>query len=171
MNLWRNFWRWYERTYTLNISIALALFLLQIIHLIWLSGEVVWFRAFGESLFTLSGVHKAVIILVDYTEIPALISVSLLYINELRGTWSVKNILYLGFLNIQWVHLFWITDEFVVAAFTGAAPIALPMWLAWVAIMIDYLELPVMFDVLRKFVRSVREGRTGQFLKHELREE
>src|SRR3989344_8271554 len=167
--MWKAFLSWYERTYTLNVSIALGLFLLQIIHLIWLSGEVVWFRAFGESLFTLSGVHKAVIILVDYTEIPALISVSLLYINELRGAWSVKNILYLGFLNIQWVHLFWITDEFVVASFTGSVPVLLPLSLAWVAIGIDYLEVPVMIDVLKKFVHSVRDRRVGDFLKHELR--
>lgn len=169
--MWQKFWAWYERAYTLNISIALGLFLIQICHLIWLFGEVVWAKAFGVPLFAFNGFWQWIIILVDYTEIPALISVSLIYINELRGKWTTKNILYLGFLNIQWVHLFWITDEFVVASLTGSVPVMLPLWLAWVAIAIDYLEVPVMLDVLKKFVHSVRNRRVGEFLKKELREE
>src|SRR3989344_9209697 len=102
--MWHAFWAWYERTYTLNISIALGLFLLQIAHLVWLFGEVVWAKAFGMPLFELSRMHQLFIILVDYTEIPALISVSLIYINELRGRWHIKNALYLLFLNLQWLH-------------------------------------------------------------------
>ncbi len=171
MNLWQRFWGWYERTYTLNISIALGLFLLQIIHLIWLSGEVVWGRIHEHSLFEFTGIWQTLIILVDYTEIPALISVSLVYINELRKGFSWLSLMYLVFLNSQWLHILWITDEFVVAAFAGAAAVAIPMWLAWVAILIDYLELPVMFDTLKKFFAALREGRTKEFLKHELREE
>ena len=45
------------------------------------------------------------------------------------------------------------------------------MWLAWVAIGIDYLEVPVMIDTLKKFLKAIREGRTEHFLKHELRQE
>lgn len=169
--MWRAFWEWYERTYTLNVSVALGLFLLQIIHLCWLSGEVVWARLFGESLFQFIGVWQTLIILVDYTEIPALISVSLIYINELRNAFSWKNLIYLVFLNSQWLHILWITDEFVVAAFAGVSALAIPMWLAWVAILIDYLELPVMYDTLKKFLTAVREGRVKEFLTHELRDE
>ena len=77
MNVAARFWRWYERTYVLNISIALGLFLLQIIHLIWLFGQVVWAKLFGVPLFELSGVWHWLIIAVDYTEIPALVSVAL----------------------------------------------------------------------------------------------
>jgi hypothetical protein len=45
----------------------------------------------------------------------------------------------------------------------------LPGWLVWVAIGIDYLELPVIGDTLHKFVVSVREQRLGAFLREDLR--
>ena len=175
--MWQAFWAWYERTYALNVSMALALFLLQICHLVWLFGSVVWAKAFGAPLFTFNHFWQLVIVFVDYTEIPALISVSFIYINELRrstvltasGHWRLKNLLYLGVLNIQWLHLFWITDEFVVASFTGSVAVSLPLWLAWVAILIDYLEIPVMFDVFKKFAGAVKEHRIGFFLKYQLR--
>jgi len=94
------------------------------------------------------------VILVDYTEIPALLSVSLVYINELRHGFSASNILYLILINVQWLHLFWITDEFVVTAFNEGGTV-LPFWLAWVAIGIDYLEVPVMIDTTRRFIRNL----------------
>ena len=52
----------------------------------------------------------------------------------------------------------------------AGAGTALPVWLAWVAILIDYLELPVIYDTLRKFFLSVREQRVGKFLREDLRE-
>jgi len=168
--MWRAFWAWYERTYTLNVSIAFGLLLLQIMHLFWLSGEVVWGRLFGEPLFALAGWHELLIAFVDYTEIPALLSVSLVYINELRQGWNIKSILYLFFLNSQWLHIFWITDEVVAVTLSGSVLITIPLWLAWVAIGIDYLEVPVMVDTGRKFFRAVRERRAREFMKHELRE-
>lgn len=168
MNIWRGFWAWYERTYALNVSIALALFLIQIIHLIWLSGEVVWAHLFGLPLFTFTGIWETIIVLVDYTEIPALISVSLIYINELRGGWSGKSALYLVFLNSQWLHIFWITDEYVVTMFNSPGTV-LPLWLAYLAIAIDYLEVPVMIDTTKKFFTAMHNGRTRDFLKEELR--
>ncbi len=149
------FWAWYERTYALNLSIAFGLFVLQLIHLVWLTGDVVWPRLFSEEIFHIHGGPEVLIALVDYTEVPALISVSLIYINELRKSWSAKYFFYLLFLNSQWLHLFWITDEFVVDAFSGAGATVLPVWLAWVAILIDYLELPVMLDTGKKFIRTV----------------
>ncbi len=78
MNIWKTFWEWYDRTYTLNISIALGLFALQIVHLVWLLGEVIWGKFFGMPLFHFTGLAESLIVLVDYTEIPALISVSLM---------------------------------------------------------------------------------------------
>lgn len=170
MNLWQGFWSWYERTYTLNISIALGLFLLQIVHLVWLTGEVVWMHLTGAPLFTFKGVWETLIVFVDYTEIPALLSVSLVYINELRKGWDGKSALYLVFLNSQWLHIFWITDEYVVTAFNTHGTI-LPLWAAWIAIAIDYLEVPVMADTFKKFFAAVRERRVGDFLKYELKEE
>ena len=101
MNLWQGFWSWYERTYTLNVGVALGLFLIQLVHLAWLTGEVVWAHLFGAPLFVFAGVWETIIVLVDYTEIPALLSVSLVYINELRHGRNLKSILYLVFLNSQ----------------------------------------------------------------------
>ena len=170
MNIWQKFWEWYDRTYTLNISIALGLFALQIVHLVWLLGEVIWGKFFGMPLFQFTGLAESLIVLVDYTEIPALISVSLIYINDIRKGGGFKAWLYLALLLSQVMHIFWITDEFVVTAFNQGGTV-LPAWLAWVAILIDYLEVPVMIDTVKKFTVAMREKRVADFLKNELREE
>ena len=135
----------------LNIGIAAGLFMWQLVHLFWLTVDVVSERLFSFILFNLSGLWEYFIITVDYTEIPALVTVSLIYINELRaGRDTKKGILFLILLNSQWLHLFWITDEFVLAHFRGEH-IIFPLWLVWTAISIDYLELPVIYDTIRKF--------------------
>ncbi|MBI3255992.1 MAG: hypothetical protein HYZ63_03405, partial [Candidatus Andersenbacteria bacterium] len=69
-------------------------------------------------------------------------------------------VVYLVFLNTQWLHLFWISDEFVIHTFLGEphGGTILPTWLAWVAIMIDYLEVPVIIDTLRKVGRALKKG-------------
>jgi hypothetical protein len=97
------------------------------------------------------------IVLVDYTEIPALLTTTLLYINEFRNNKKAKDFMFIVLVNSQWLHLFWITDEFVVEALTQNA--LLPVWLAWIAIAIDYLELPVIFDVLKKIVQAVKQNK------------
>ena len=160
------FFDWYERHYTLNIAIAALLFVLQLVHLYWLSADVIAQRLVGESYFSPDGAFYYAILVIDYTELPALLSVSLIYINELRKGWSWKALLFLLFLNSQWLHIFWITDEFVVGEFSGAASgSGLPGWLAWAAILIDYLELPVIYDTLRKFAASARPQRVRQLLR------
>lgn len=165
--MFKVFWDWYERNYTLNAGIAAGLFLIQIIHLIWLFGEVIWFKLTGTPLFTLTGVWKTIIILVDYTEIPAIISTSFVYIHDIRTKRGIKPWAYLLFINSQWLHLFWITDEFVIDAFTTHTAI-LPIWLAWVAIFIDYLELPVIVDTIQKFIQSAEEDTVKEFLAKNL---
>ena len=157
MRFTKKFWAWYEKNYTFNVGFAAGLFILQLVHLVWLAGFVIAEKLLGQPLFVFSGIWEAVIILIDYTEIPAIITVSLVYIAELRKRLSFKSLLYLLFLNLQWLHLFWITDEFVLASFSGAT--ILPLWLAWVAILIDYLEVPVIIETIKKFVVSVKEGR------------
>lgn len=164
----KRFWNWYKRNYTLNVGIAAGLFVIQIIHLLWLTGEVAWLRAFGETLFEFEGVWKHIIVLVDYTEIPAIISTSLVYINDVREKSGVRPWLYLFLINSQWLHIFWITDEFVVTAFSALGATVLPLWLAWIAILIDYLELPVIYETIKKFVVSLRGHCVGDFLKEEL---
>jgi hypothetical protein len=163
-DLSRRFWNWYERNKTFNLGLAAFLFGLQIIHLIWLTGDVVIFRLTGNQIFGLTDHHTTglksffatAILIVDYLEIPAIITTSLVYINELRKKFQTKAVLYLFFLNSQWLHIFWITDEFVVERFSGhATETALPIWLAWIAILIDYLELPVIFDTTKRFLHSL----------------
>lgn len=149
--MWQKFWGWYNRHLLLNTSVAAGLFILQLVHLYWLTTHVVFLKAFGLDLFNPPVFWETIIILVDYTEIPALITTSLVYINAHRKKASFKNLLYLFFLNIQFVHIFWITDEFVLESFTGSGGgTILPAWAAWIAIMIDYLELPVIFETLKK---------------------
>lgn len=158
----QKFWQWYEANYKLNVGIATGLFLLQIIHLFWLFGEVVMTKLLGTPLFQLHNAPKFLIVVIDYTEIPALFSVSAIYLNELRKKFSYKSFLYLIFINSQWLHLFWITDEFVLASFAGSAGITLPLWLAWLAILIDFLELPVIFDTIKRFFYILqRQGLSG----------
>lgn len=160
------FWAWYERHYTLTLAITTFLFALQVAHLYWLASHVIALRLFGESFFTPSPTFQTIIILVDYTEVPALISTTFLYLYELRKEFSWKALLFLIFLNSQWLHLFWITDEFVVDQFAGrAASTVLPVWLAWVAILIDYLEVPVIVDTFIKLGKTLRKGNVKEALE------
>ena len=153
------FWVWYERHLTLNLGIAGGLFVLQLIHLYWLTTHVVFLKLFGQSFFDPSSLYESIIVLVDYTEIPALITTSLVYINELRKKYNLKSVLFLIFLNSQFLHIFWITDEFVEAKFTGGPEATiLPIWLAYIAIAIDYLELPVIYETLKRFFERLKEG-------------
>jgi hypothetical protein len=154
----KTFWDWYEKHKTLNLGIAALLFTLQLVHLYWLTTHVVFSKAFGISYFNPSEAFESILVLVDYTEIPALISVSLVYINKLRQKYDFKSALYLIFLNSQWLHIFWITDEFVIKHFLGhTGPEVLPVWLAWLAIFIDYLELPVIYDTLKEFTKTLKK--------------
>jgi hypothetical protein len=156
--LWQGFWEWYERHYLLNVSLAAALFLLQLVHLYWLGAEPISLRLVDESFFSPSGLLRYLIFFIDYTEIPALIAASLLYVNELRHGFSWRPLVLLALLNSQWLHIFWITDEYVSNALAGdAAATSLPAWLAWAAILIDYLELPVIYDTLKRLALALRE--------------
>lgn len=153
----RRFWDWYERHYVLNVAVALGLFVLQLVHLTWLSADVVAARLTGTSYWPLGGLFALAVVAVDYSEVPALLSVSLVYVHELRRGLRWRPLLLLALLNSQWLHLFWITDEFVLQALSPVPRSAtLPVWLAWVAIAIDYLELPVMWDTARRLTGALR---------------
>lgn len=151
------FWKWYEKEYSVIVPLTALLFLLQLVHLYWMTADVVGLRLFGHEFWHIGKIGNIFISLVDYTEIPALILTSLFYIHELQKEFRQKSILFLILLNSQWLHLFWITDEIIVAQFTGAAPILLPIWLSWFAIIIDYLELPVIYDTTKKAIFSLRK--------------
>ena len=134
---------------------AAFLFIWQLIHLYWLTVHVVFLNLFNISLLHLEEIWEFLIVIVDYTEIPALISTSFVYIFGLTKKFSWKNILFLILINSQWLHLFWITDEFVIEQFTGSSAQILPIWLAWFAIFIDYLELPIIYDTTKRFFVSL----------------
>lgn len=151
-----SFWRWYERHYALALTLTSLLFALQIVHLYWLTTHVVLQRLTGISYFNPSLFWEYVIIIVDYTEIPALLSTTLLYVYELKKDFAWRYILFIVLLNSQWLHLFWITDEFVVQQFLGGEKTVLPVWLAWAAISIDYLEIPVMIATLWRTFKILR---------------
>lgn len=163
-NIFDKFWGWYEKHYAINVGLSTALFLLQLVHLYWLSTNVVATRLTGRSLFHPSNFWEILIILVDYTEIPALIGTSLIYIHGLRKGFNWKDIFFLVLLNSQWLHLFWITDEVVIEHFVNKTIATIPTWLAWTAICIDYLELPVMVDTIKKFLVSTKEKLTESHL-------
>lgn len=148
---------WYKRHYTFHTGLASFLFAWQLVHLYWLTTDVVFYKLFGLSLFKLTGLWQHLIVIVDYTEIPALVLTSFLYIHGLATKFTLKDILFLAMLNSQWLHLFWITDEFILEQFRGAKVI-LPIWVVWTAILIDYLELPVIYDTLKKFFVSLKRS-------------
>ncbi len=156
-NTSNRFWNWYQRNFTINLSFTSFLFALQLFHLYWLFTDVVLSKLTGKSYFLLSSVWGRVSIIFDYTEIPALIAVSLVYIHKLRQEFSYKSFIYLLFLNTQWLHLFWITDEFVVGQFSGHDLVNWSSALAWVAILIDFLELPVIYDTVKETIKELRK--------------
>ena len=96
----------------------------------------------------------------DYVEIPALVSGITYYLFSLfKGEVnSRRNVLFLILLAIQAVHIFWITDEIVYESFLYTDLVKFPVYLAWIAILIDYLEIPVMVDLFYKTFR-VKNGR------------
>ena len=125
--------------------------------------DVVFFRLFGHAFWDPGEFWTTVIALVDYTEIPAIISTSILYIHQYRAykigamaKW--KSLLFLLLINSQWLHLFWITDEVIYQQFVGEPLVVIPLWLAWFAILLDYLELPVIYDTIKKAIKSLRKA-------------
>ena len=151
------FFEWYKRNYKVNLYIVTFLFLWQLLHLYWMTVDVVALRLWGYELWHVGKLGNLLISLVDYTEIPAIILTSIFYISELQRKFTWRSILFLILINSQWLHLFWITDEVVVAQFTGTALIAIPVWLAWCAILIDYLELPVIYHTIKKNIISLHK--------------
>lgn len=153
------FWQWYEKEYKIIAPTTALLFLLQLVHLYWMTTHIIHFRVFGHFFWAPSSFWNTVIALVDYTEIPAIITSSILYIYQYQRNEGEKwrNIFFLFLINSQWLHLFWITDEVILAQFTGNAIVLLPVWLSWTAILIDYLELPVIYDTIKKSIISLRK--------------
>lgn len=158
MNYIDKFWDWYKRHYLFTLSVTTFLFLLQLFHLYWLFTDVVLKRLTGHSFFIFPPFWGALSTILDYTEIPALISTSLIYIHLLREKFESKNLWFLFFLNIQWLHLFWITDQIVVERLGfSQGYLHWSTIVAWVAILIDYAELPVMYDTTKQTAIALKK--------------
>jgi hypothetical protein len=106
---------------------------------------------------TLGGPLLVFFIVIDYIEIPALVSGLTYYALSIYNRENArKNALLLTLLAVQVFHIFWITDEVVYDTFFGASSaVEIPYYAAWVAILIDYLELPVIADL---FYRTIIKG-------------
>jgi hypothetical protein len=146
----RRFWAWYQRHYVATLVVTTGAFFLQIFHLYWLFADVILERLTGQSAFAFPAAGMVVYVLADYVEIPALVSASLLYVYDLRRGWRWRSVFMLVLLNTQWVHMLWITDDVVVRTFAHTSLFSWGSFLAWIAILIDYLELPVIIDTLRR---------------------
>lgn len=157
-NISESFWDWYQRHFTINVTIASFLFLLQVFHLFWLFTDVVLFKLTGNSYFPFDEIWGKWSVLFDYTEVPALVTTTFVYLHGLRQKFSYKPLLYLILVNVQWLHILWITDEYVVDTFAGRDVLHWTAFLAWVAILIDFLELPVIYDTIKQTIRQWRKA-------------
>ena len=150
------FWYRYEN---LNLKITFVLISLQLLHLYWLTTDVVLQRIYGKSFFLFPKILLPVFVVIDYIEIPALASgitfYSLSIYKHQKNSW--KNSLFLAMLAVQVVHIFWITDEIVYDALFETRFVQFPLYVAWIAILIDYLELPVMADLFYKIVKGEKK--------------
>ena len=147
----RKLLRWYDRYDDFNVVFAAFLFSIEVVHLVWLTTNVVFPRLLGIAPLIVNHLFDTIIAVVDYTEIPAIITTSLVYLRSYKSKPNKKDAFYIFFLNIQWLHIFWITDEVVIRALGYKSSIL--HWnhlVAWAAISIDYLELPVIFETIRR---------------------
>ncbi|HEX2053216.1 MAG TPA: hypothetical protein VHJ78_05735 [Actinomycetota bacterium] len=131
--------KWLER-------LSAVLFFTQIVHLVWMTTYVIPLQLGSSPIWS---PPEAPLALADYLELPAIIATSALYIRT--RNWTM-----LLLVNVQLFHIFWITDEFVLERGT-LNPIA-----AWIAILIDYLELPVIIDTIRRAVIGFFPGSKAQ---------
>jgi len=144
------FWRWYRRHYVATLVVTTALFLLQLFHLYWLFTDVVLTRLTGHSSFAFPAGGLLLYVLIDYLEIPTHLSGMVLYGYEFRRGIRLKSLVFFVLLQLHWVHLLWITDDVVVNTFTEHTLLTWTGLAAWVAIGIDYIEVPIIVDRLRQ---------------------
>jgi hypothetical protein len=147
----KNILRFCEKYNHITTRIAFFLISLQIVHLTWLTTDIVLVKLFEgqEPLFPKS--LEPVQAIIDYMEIPGIFAGAVIYLTAMtRRRESVKNALFLSLLLIQIIHIFWITDEVVYEVLLNSDLIDLPETVAWIAIMIDYMELPVIFDLFKR---------------------
>jgi hypothetical protein len=139
----------YAKYECVGLKVTFVLIALQVIHLFWLSNYVI----FGTSLYT-QYIPNFVFASIDYIEIPALFSGIIFYSMSLYLYKKKTSMIFISVLFIQFIHLYWITDEFIVQSFTMHNAVIL----TWVAILIDYAEIPVMVDLFIKIIKGQANG-------------
>ncbi len=147
---WNAFWQWYRRHYLATLVITTAVFVLQLFHLYWLFTDVILKRITGQSYFLFPPQGLFIYVLIDYLEIPTHLSAMVLYFYEFRQGVRARSLFFFLLLQLHWVHLVWITDDVVVRDLTQHSLIAWGSIAAWIAIAIDYLEVPIIVDRLRR---------------------
>ena len=157
--MFKKFINFYLRYQHINLKISFILISLQLLHLYWLTTDVVIYRLTGIDYFVGLSDFILLFIIIDYIEIPALVSGIIYYFFALiydkkEKEKRIKNTVLLILLAIQSIHIFWITDDVVYATFVGSDLIYMPEYFAWIAILIDYLELPVIYDLLKRIIRK-----------------
>jgi hypothetical protein len=121
--------------------LSALLFVTQLVHLVWMTTYVIPLHLGFHPLWSPPAAPLAI---ADYFELPAIITTSLLYIRTRQ--WRL-----LLLVDVQLLHIYWITDEIILTRST------LSPLLAWGAILIDYLELPVIFDTIRRALGGAAE--------------
>jgi hypothetical protein len=119
--------------------LSAVLFVTQLVHLTWMTTYVIPVHLGYHPLWSPPAAPLA---LADYLELPAIATTSILYIRTRQ--WRM-----LFLVDVQLFHIYWITDEIILSH-----GILNPL-LAWAAILVDYLELPVIFDTIRRAIRSL----------------
>jgi hypothetical protein len=157
--VFKKFINFYLRYQNISLKISFILISLQLLHLYWLTTDVVIYRLTGIDYFLGLSDFILLFIIIDYIEIPALVSGIIYYFfaiifDKSEKEKRIKNTVLLILLSIQSIHIFWITDEVVYSTFVGSDLIYMPEYFAWIAILIDYLELPVIYDLLKRIVRK-----------------
>jgi hypothetical protein len=151
-----NFWTKYENV---NLKISFILISLQLLHLYWLTADVVLQRVTGHSYLGLPPELLPLFIAIDYVEIPALVSGITFYLFSIfkHEAHAGRSMMFLILLAIQIIHIFWITDEILYESLLGNDLVKFPVYLAWTAILIDYLEVPVMIDLFYKVFKAKKK--------------
>ena len=157
--MFKKFIHFYLRYQNISLKISFILISLQLLHLYWLTTDVVIYRLTGIDYFVGPSDFILLFVIIDYIEIPALVSGIIYYLFDIifdkkEKEKRIKNTILLVLLSIQSIHIFWITDEVVYSTFVGSDLIYMPEYFAWIAILIDYLELPVIYDLLKRIVRK-----------------
>lgn len=141
MLLLRQISNFYQRWERLGLKVTFILVSLQVIHLFWLTTFVI----LNMPELTLY-IPPILFVMIDYLELPAIFSGTIFYLLSLHLHKNKKDLLYVGLLLIQIIHIVWITDTFIYMAFNFNQMI----YLAWFAIAIDFLEVPVIWDLYKR---------------------